>query len=78
MSLTAARQGANVPSQPTSMLARDGRNIMFSMLAPILDLFAFGRNGRGRIIRLSIAHGGQSVGNMGWSGRSHDPPLLVR
>ena len=28
--------------------------------------------------RLSTAHGGKSVGSMGWCGRSYAPPLLAR
>ena len=37
--------------QSRSMLARDGKNIVFTMPAPRLDLFSFGQNGRGRILR---------------------------
>ena len=28
--------------------------------------------------RLPTTHGGKNVGYMGWGGRSHAPPLLVR
>ena len=52
---------------------------MLSMAAPRLNLFFFGRGGRGGDPpRRSTAHTGKSVSIMGMGGKSHAPPLLGR
>ena len=71
--------------QPTTMLARGDKNILFSMPAPRLGhastqigpLFLWPKRERPHSPRLLIAHGGKSVGNAGRGGRCHAPPLLV-
>ena len=64
---------------PTSMPARDGKNIVFHDASTQIGPFLlWPKRERPHPPRLLTTHGGKSVANKGWGGGCHAPALLVR